>query len=37
MTYFTVDRYNFCWSVRTLRIKEEDGRWRPRTPEMAAG
>ena len=37
MTYFTAYRYNFCWAVRTLRTKREDGRWRPRTPAMAAG
>lgn len=29
--------YNFCWSVRTLRIRGDDGSWRPRTPAMAAG
>jgi IS1 family transposase len=29
--------YNFCWSVRTLRQKDAAGRWRPRTPAMAAG
>ena len=28
--------YNFCWPVRTLRVKA-DGRWRSRTPAMAAG
>jgi hypothetical protein len=37
MTYFTLYRYNFCWAVRTLRQKGADGRWRPRTPAMAAG
>lgn len=37
MTYFTLYRYNFCWVVRTLRIKDEDGRWQRRTPAMAAG
>jgi hypothetical protein len=37
MTYFTLYRYNFCWVVRTLRIKGEDGRWQRRTPAMAAG
>ena len=37
MTYFTAYRYNFCWPVRTLRTKGEDGRWRQRTPAMAAG
>lgn len=33
LSYFS---YNFCWPVRTLRVKVE-GRWRPRTPAMAAG
>jgi hypothetical protein len=33
-SYFT---YNFCWCVRTLRVKGADGRWRQRTPAMAAG
>jgi hypothetical protein len=37
MTYFTLYRYNFCWPVRTLRVASEDGRWRKRTPAMAAG
>jgi hypothetical protein len=35
-TYFVSYSYNFCWPVRTLRVKE-DGVWRPRTPAMAAG
>jgi hypothetical protein len=35
-TYFVSYSYNFCWPVRTLRVKE-DGAWRPRTPAMAAG
>ena len=29
--------YNFCWPVETLRVRQENGRWRPRTPAMAAG
>ncbi|WP_238603042.1 hypothetical protein [Fimbriiglobus ruber] len=29
-------RYNFCWPVRTLRVRGEDGRWQQRTPAMAA-
>ena len=29
--------YNFCWPVRTLRIKDEQGRWQQRSPAMAAG
>jgi len=37
MTYFTMYSYNFCWPVRTLRIRGEDGQWRERTPAMAAG
>jgi hypothetical protein len=28
---------NSCWCVRPLRVKDEDGRWRERTPAMAAG
>jgi hypothetical protein len=37
MTYFTLYRYNFCWPVRTLRLRDEDGHWQQRTPAMAAG
>jgi hypothetical protein len=37
MTYFTMYSYNFCWPVRTLRKKDADGHWQPRTPAMAAG
>jgi IS1 family transposase len=37
ITYFTMDSYNFCWAVRTLRVKGEDGTWQRRTPAMAAG
>lgn len=29
--------YNFCWCVRTLRTRGDDGCWQPRTPAMAAG
>ncbi len=36
ITYFTMYSYNFCWPVRTLRIKTE-GVWQRRTPAMAAG
>jgi hypothetical protein len=35
-TYFVSYCYNFCWPVRTLRVKQ-GGAWRPRTPAMAAG
>ena len=37
MTYLTYYSYNFCWRVRTLRVKDEHGRWRERSPAMAAG
>jgi hypothetical protein len=37
MTSYTMYSYNFCWSVRTLRQKDAQGRWRQRTPAMAAG
>jgi IS1 family transposase len=37
MTYFTLYSYNFCWPVRTLRERGDEGRWQPRTPAMAAG
>lgn len=36
-SYFICYSYNFCWPVRTLRVKGADGRWRKRTPAMAAG
>lgn len=35
-SYFVGFSYNFCWKVRTLRIKKEDGCWQQRTPAMAA-
>jgi IS1 family transposase len=37
MTYFTMYSYNFCWPVRTLAHKGDDGRRAARTPAMAAG
>jgi IS1 family transposase len=37
MTYFTMYSYNFCWPVRTLAYRDEDGRVRSRSPAMAAG
>jgi hypothetical protein len=37
MTYFTLYSYNFCWGVRTLRSRAEDGRWQRRSPAVAAG
>ena len=36
-TRFSYFSYNFCWPVRTLRVKGDDGTWRQRTPAMAAG
>ena len=36
-TTFSHFSYNFCWPVRTLRRKDGGGRWRDRTPAMAAG
>lgn len=37
MTYFTMYSYNFCWPVRTMALKDDCGRRRPRTPAMSAG
>jgi hypothetical protein len=37
MTYFTMYSYNFCWPVRTLECRDDDGRVRKRSPAMAAG
>jgi hypothetical protein len=37
MTWYTQFSDNFCWAVRTLRVRGEGGRWRQRTPAMAAG
>ena len=37
MSYFTRYRYNFCWPVRTLRVRGAAGRWQQRTPAMSAG
>jgi hypothetical protein len=36
-TYFTLYSYNFCWPVRTLRVRLPDQTWQERTPAMAAG
>ena len=36
-TYFTMYSYNFCWPVRTLRVRGTDSRWHLRTPAMTAG
>ena len=37
VTYFTMYTYNFCWPVRTLRVRMPDGHWAPRSPAMTAG
>jgi IS1 family transposase len=37
VTYFSMYSYNYCWEVRTLRESDGKGRWRARTPAMAAG
>lgn len=37
LTYFTLYSYNFCWPVRTLRVRGAVGYWRQRTPAVAAG
>jgi hypothetical protein len=36
VTYLTMYVYNFCWPVRTPRVKDEGGRWQRRSPAMAA-
>lgn len=36
-SYFIGFSYNFCWPVRTLRVREGEGHWQARTPAMAAG
>jgi uncharacterized membrane protein len=37
MTYFTLYSDNFCWPVRTLNERDDQGHRRRRTPAMAAG
>ena len=37
VTYLTLYSYNFCWPVRTLAVKDDQGRWVKRSPAMAAG
>lgn len=36
-TMFSHFSYNFCWPVRTLRVRGAEGRWQERTPAMATG
>jgi hypothetical protein len=37
VTYLTMYVYNFCWPVRSLRIGDDQGIWKERSPAMAAG
>jgi hypothetical protein len=37
LTYYTLFTYNFYWPVRTLRVRDAEGHWQPRTPAMVAG
>jgi hypothetical protein len=37
MTFFSMYSYNFCWPVRTLDERDDQGHWQRRTPAMAAG
>jgi hypothetical protein len=37
MSYYTLYRCDFCWVVRMLRRRDEQGRWQRRMPAMAAG
>jgi hypothetical protein len=32
LTYLTLYSSNFCWPVRTLRVRDADGQWRQRHP-----
>jgi IS1 family transposase len=37
VTYLTMYTYNFCWAVRTLRTRDDQGGWVKRSPAVAAG
>jgi hypothetical protein len=37
VTQFVRYSYNFCWPVRTLRVRGAGGCWEARTPAMSAG
>ena len=37
VTALTMYSYNFCWAVRTLRMRDSQGKWQQRTPAMVAG
>jgi len=34
VTYVTMYSYNFCWAVRTLRVKDDRGRRQARSPAV---
>ena len=36
MTYLTMYGDNFCWAVRTLRVKTAEQKWQERSPAMSA-
>src|SRR4051812_38619075 len=36
-SHFVGYSYNFCWAVRTLRVRGPEGAWLARSPAMAAG
>jgi hypothetical protein len=37
VTFLSLYSYNFCWAVRTLALRDDQGRRRERSPAMAAG
>jgi IS1 family transposase len=37
VTFLSLYSYNFCWPVRTLAFRDEEGRLRGRSPAMSAG
>jgi hypothetical protein len=37
VTYLSLYAYNFCWPVRTLARRDEEGRWVRQSPAMSAG
>jgi len=37
MNHFTMYSYNFCWPVRTLRVRYQNDQWLLSTPAMVAG
>ena len=37
MTHMTQGVYNFCRAHHALRVRDDEGRWRPRSPAVAQG